>query len=104
MKYRKKPVDVDAIQWSGNNLKEIIDFTGLHASAKEWVDKGWQHYEEVVKINGLKIFTEEGPLSATVGDYIVRGYTEKLGYHFWPVKPDYFEQSYYLLTDLSTLK
>lgn len=94
MKYRKKPVDVEAIQWTGDNLKEIINFTGLHPSSEQWVSQGWEHYEEVVKVNGLKIFTAEGPLMASVGDYIVKGHTEKLGDHFWPVKPDYFEQSY----------
>ena len=31
---------------------------------------------------------------ASIGDYIVFGYTEKLGKHCWPVKPDYFEKSY----------
>lgn len=28
MKYRKKPVEVDAIQWTGNNLEEAIEFLG----------------------------------------------------------------------------
>lgn len=26
MKYRKKPVVVEAVQWNGNNHKEVIDF------------------------------------------------------------------------------
>ena len=46
MKFRKKQVEVDAIQWTGNNLKEIIEFTGLHHSAKKWT---WEEYEEVVR-------------------------------------------------------
>ena len=28
MKYRKKPVVIDAVQWDGLNLQEIKDFVG----------------------------------------------------------------------------
>ena len=28
MKYKKKPVIIEAIQWTGENLKEVLDFTG----------------------------------------------------------------------------
>jgi hypothetical protein len=28
MKYRKKPVVIEAVQWDGFNLQEIIDFVG----------------------------------------------------------------------------
>ena len=28
MKYRKKPVVVEAVRWNGNNYKEVIDFAG----------------------------------------------------------------------------
>lgn len=31
---------------------------------------------------------------AVTGDFIMKGYTDSLGWHFWPVKPDYFEQNY----------
>lgn len=90
-KFTKKPVVVWAIQWTGDNLREIIDFTGLHESARSWT---WEHYVEVVKADGLKIFTKEGPLKAAIGDYIVKGYSVELGDHFWPVKPDYFVNAY----------
>ena len=53
-KFRKKPVLIDAIQWLGNNLKEVIEFTGLNESAKKW---SWEQYEKVVAEDGLKIFT-----------------------------------------------
>ena len=28
MKYRKKPVVIEAIQWNGDNLKEVMEFIG----------------------------------------------------------------------------
>ncbi len=30
--FRKKPVTIDAVQWTGANLREIIDFIGRHHS------------------------------------------------------------------------
>jgi len=87
MKFRKKQVEVDAIQWTGNNLKEIIEFTGLHHSAKKWT---WEEYEEVVRNEGLKIFTLEGPLHASVGDWIMRGVSGE----YYPIKPDVLAKTY----------
>jgi hypothetical protein len=87
MRFRKKPVVIDAIQWTGDNLREIIEFTGRHESAKDWT---WEHFEEVVRVGGLKIFTLEGSHKATVGDWIIRGVKGEL----YPCKPDIFEQTY----------
>ena len=86
-KYRKKPVVIEAVQWTGDNLREIIDFTGLHESAKKWA---WEEYEKVVALQGLKIFTLEGPLNASPGDYIIKGVQGE----FYPCKPDIFEATY----------
>lgn len=86
-KYRKKPVVVEAVKWTGDNLREVIGFTGLHESAKKW---SWEEYEEVVKEKGLKIFTLEGSLMASVGDWIIKGVKGE----FYPCKPDIFEATY----------
>lgn len=29
-RYRKKPVVIEAAEWAGNNLREVIDFIGLN--------------------------------------------------------------------------
>jgi hypothetical protein len=86
-KYRKKPVVIEAVQWTGDNLKEVIDFTGLHESARKWT---WEEYEGVVKEKGLKIFTLEGPHWASVGSWIIKGIQGE----FYPCKPDIFEATY----------
>ena len=88
-KYRKKPVIVEAIQWTGDNLREVIDFTGLHPSARKWT---WEEFEEVVKKKGLKIFTLEGAKKASVGDYIIKGVEGEC----YPCKPSIFEKTYEL--------
>ena len=85
--FKKKPVVIDAVQWNGENLKEVIDFTGLHPSAEKW---SWEQYELVVKEEGLKIFTLEGAMMANIGDWIIRGVKGE----FCPCKPDIFEQTY----------
>jgi hypothetical protein len=86
-KFRKKPVVIDAIQWTGDNLKEVIGFTGRHHSSAEWT---WERFEKVVRTDGLKIFTLEGPLKAAVGDWIIRGVHGE----FYPCKPDIFAATY----------
>jgi hypothetical protein len=85
--FKKKPVIIEAIQWTGENLKEIIDFTGLHPSAQKW---SWEQYELVVKEEGLKIFTLEGAMMATINDWIIKGVKGE----FYPCKPDIFEATY----------
>lgn len=87
MKYRKKPVIIEAIQWNGSNLREVIDFTGLHPSAHKW---SWDEYERIVKNDGLKIFTLEGKMNADINDFIIKG----IHGEFYPCKPDIFELTY----------
>lgn len=86
-KFRKKPVGIEAVQWNGSNLDEIIGFTGLHPSAAKWIR---EEYAKVVAEKGLKIFTLEGPLNATIGDWIIKGVSGE----FYPCKPDIFEKTY----------
>lgn len=79
-KYRKKPVVIDAVQWNGTNKREIYDFcnSGLDCH---------------VMGNGLLIKTLEGTMTASTGDYIIRGVS---GEHY-PCKPDIFSATYELV-------
>ena len=86
-KYRKKPVVIEAVQWLGDNLAEVINFTGRNESAAHWT---WEHFESVVAADGLKIFTLEGTMKADVGDFIIKGVAGE----FYPCKPDIFEMTY----------
>lgn len=96
MKYRKKPVVIEAIIWNGDNLKEVIEFTGKHPKFDKWF-YSWEEYETFVKNDGnlFKIFTLEGVMEASVGDFIIRGVS---GEHY-PCKPDIFEQTYEKVDD-----
>ena len=77
-KFRKKPVIIEAVKWTGTNLKEITEFMGPID------DQIWEH-EKI-----LKIFTKEGVLEATVGDMIIKGVADE----FYPCKPDIFAATY----------
>lgn len=75
-KFRKKPVEVEAVQWSGSNWHQILDFAG----------------RENVATSGatLIVHTLEGVLHASAEDWIVKGIKGE----FYPVKPDIFEATY----------
>jgi hypothetical protein len=77
-KFRKKPVVIEAVLWTGNNLDEILDF-----SPAAYTDYGSGELE-------LKIQTLEGHHIASVGDWIIKGIKGE----FYPCKPDIFEQTY----------
>ena len=90
MKYRKKPVVVDAIKWTGDNFDEIETFT----DKKGFMDKvvggseDGEGYPQVYE--KLVIPTLEGFHSANVGDWIIKGIKGE----FYPCKPDIFEATY----------
>ena len=87
MKFRKKPVVIDAVEWTGENLLQVIRFTGQHASAMSYK---WEDYEDLVSRDGLKIFTLEGVMKASIGDWIIKGVN---GEHY-PIKADIFAKTY----------
>ena len=89
--YRKKPVVILAIRWTGSNLREVIAFTGKHPRWGEWFAT-WEEYETRVRADGniVKILTLEGTMHASPGDWIIRGVR---GEHY-PCKPDIFEATY----------
>lgn len=76
MKYRKKPVVIEAVQFTVN-FDEIEQFVGGDA---EWRD------------SELVIATLEGPLHAAPNDWIIKGIKGE----FYPCKPDIFEATYEL--------
>jgi hypothetical protein len=76
MKFRKKPVVVDAIQWTGDNLHDVEKFCPV-------IGRIENEY-------ALHIETLEGVMTARCGDWIVKGTRGE----FYPVKPDIFEATY----------
>jgi len=77
-KYRKKPVIIDAVRWTGHNFGALTDL--MH---------------NVYGINGQKVTiqTLEGVMTADIGDWIIKGIKGE----YYPCKPDIFEATYELV-------
>ena len=81
MKFRKKPVVIEAVQWTGENLKEIEMFINQGAP--------WGNTTNPEK---LVIHTLEGDHTANKGDWIIKGVHGE----YYPCKPGIFEETYEL--------
>ena len=91
MWFTKKPVTIQAIQWTGENLREVITFTdGPPDTRSHHTGMAWDDYRDLVARDGLKIYTLEGEMLASPGDWIIRGVKGEL----YPCKPDIFQETY----------
>ena len=91
-KYRKKPVVIEAIQLKEGNILEIESFIEgkeIKLESRMEIEK-FDEYENIVRRKGRKINTLEGVMTASVGDYIIKG----INGEFYPCKPDIFEKTY----------
>lgn len=83
MKYRKKPVVIEARQFTPQNILDLRDWI---ASGGHGVYVGWNAQVG----DYIEIDTLEGTMRAEVGDWIIKGVKGE----FYPCKPDIFEQTY----------
>ncbi len=78
MHFRKKPVVIEARQYTGRNGTELL---------------GWVHgteLEEEFTGDSISITTLEGTMRADKGDWIIKGVKGE----FYPCKPDIFKATY----------
>lgn len=88
MKYRKKPVVIEAVQWNGLNVSEVEAFCGKAAHI-EIYDAAWKAGTAGAKAD-IHIETLEGTHHVSVGDYIIKGVRGE----FYPCKADIFAETY----------
>lgn len=94
--FRKKPVVVEAIQFTGQNLKDVYLFMGQKCEPSSGDIRYWWAHVDQVCAEGLTIYTLEDGTDgrakhvASVGDYIIKGVKGE----FYPCKPDIFTQTY----------
>lgn len=74
--YRKKPIVIEAVQYTVDNFIEVSAFLNTVAY--------------VLTSSGIIIRTLEGDMLAQRGDYIIRGMKGE----YYPCKPDIFEGTY----------
>ena len=102
--YRKKPVVIHAILYTGENFGEVykaVEAMGI-GSDRTFVDHGNHMLIETLTFvdhgNHMLIETLEGKMRAVKGDWIIRGVDGE----FYPCKPHIFEMTYdevYHVTD-----
>ncbi|RMI79777.1 hypothetical protein ABNB56_07210 [Streptococcus iniae] len=79
-KYRKKPIEVDAIQWTGENIDEMCLFLGSNNLT----------IERSPTKNHLYFWTSQGMALAKKGDYIIK----EIDGEFYPCKEKIFSKTY----------
>jgi hypothetical protein len=79
-KFRKKPVVIEAIQLTKENVVDVLTFCNNAGNIVAGNEDDM----------GISILTLEGTMTANTGDYIIRGVKGE----FYPCKPDIFEQTY----------
>ena len=79
-KYRKKPVEIEAMQLNTHNVREVAKWCGA--------DLGYTFGS--TEPDALDIHTLEGAMVAHIGDYIIRGVQGE----FYPCRPDVFAVTY----------
>jgi hypothetical protein len=79
-RYRKKPVEIEAVQLELRNLKQVKDWCG----GEVWSRPPFR------AVTGLTIPTLEGDMNAVFGDWVIKGVKGE----FYPCKPDIFDLTY----------
>lgn len=86
-KYRKLPVEIEAVQWDGHKVSEVTPWLS-DAIAKSPIpgEAGW-----AIRVgNDIHIGTLESVMIASPGDFIIQGVKGEL----YPCKPDIFAATY----------
>ncbi len=81
-KYRKKPVVVEAMEFTEESKDRVFSFVECNKYAA--------HDDNGAPL--LKMQTLEGDMTAVLGDWIIKGIKGE----FYPCKPDIFEATYEL--------
>lgn len=79
-KFRKRPVVIEAVRWTGSNTDEILAFCITKASVRRL--RGG--------MSPIVIETLEGDLTVSPGDWVIRGVKDE----FYPCKDDIFRATY----------
>ena len=99
MKYRKKPVVIDAFRWTGGPdqkedpvwIREAIERGDiLFCKGDVFFRKGDIFFRKGDRGIKMSILTLEGAMIANVGDYIIKGIKNEI----YPCKADIFEATY----------
>ena len=100
--YKRKPLLVTAVQWTGDNLMEVtafVDNKPIEEFKADLNEKVWTTYETSIKEHG-QIVELSPDVFAYPNDYIIRGIDKELR----PCSPDTFNKVYSLVGNESGCK
>jgi hypothetical protein len=88
--YRKKPVVIEAMQFTGNNATEVMLFVGQRLESS--IPPHQIEFDKELPNNAYHIIipTLEGKMKASKGDWIIKGVNGE----FYPCKNEIFEKTY----------
>lgn len=108
IKAMKKPVVIEAVQWTGNNFEEIKEFCGQLELPMEncpydvayckycsdWVMTS-EDVSNCKDKDGIELYirTLEGDHKARIGDYVIKGVRGE----YYPCEKSIFEETYNIL-------
>lgn len=90
MKYKKKPVVIEAFRYDGDLMGSDGKYYIPDWAVEAYNDAVLVYKETSTDPSALHVATLEGDMLVTVGDYIIQGVQGEL----YPCKPDIFEQTY----------
>ncbi len=99
MKFRKKPIAIEAFEWTGRNVEELskwaarVDLASKKARRVDLAHETLLPIDVISRGDGsfdLEIRTLEGTHKASDGDWIIQGVQGE----FYPCKPDIFAATY----------
>lgn len=88
-KFRKKPVEIEAFQWTGENTRDLLLWVDPKLGPAEMPKDWWLKQPSPGKFF-LVIPTLEGDHEAGVGDWIIRGVAGE----YYPCRPAIFAATY----------
>lgn len=100
--YRRKPLLVTAVQWTGDNLMEVVAFMKnqpIEEFKATLNEKEWKAYEATISEYGQSVLISPD-VFAYLNDYIIRGIDKELH----PCSPDTFNKVYSLVGNESGCK
>lgn len=78
--YRKKPIPIEACQYTGDNFIELQNWSGGTVAMDDYSDNAF-------------VATLEGPMRFDEGDYVIKGVRGE----FYPCQKDIFEETYEII-------
>jgi hypothetical protein len=95
MKYRKKPIVIEAVQFTGDNFQEVIQFTGtsrlFRPVPEERLRETKQHFPyEAGVLAEVYDYLHETWVGVKANQWIIKGISDE----FYPCEPNVFEATY----------